>query len=147
MTKFGAFNWLLRVFVTMFLISATLYIYATRIERPYLSYQNLPFPPLLERVRPGEIVPLSVERCSSAKVIKAYRTTHALRNVKTRELEIQTDVQVTIDPGCHRGVSKINLIPLGTKPGIYTAVGIATVEGAFTKHEVPWYSEPFEVIP
>lgn len=143
-TPTRTFNALLGAFAALACIAVGSFVWSTYFERPYLHYQNLPFP-VLATVRAGDAVQLSVERCNSHAVKRTYDTTHTLTNLDTRRDDILPNVTVDIKPGCHRGVSKINLIPANTVPGYYLVSGVAAVDGMFVKHKIAWYSEPFEV--
>lgn len=125
---------------------AAVVIWSLYVEAPYLRYQNLPFP-VLEKATAGEAVALMVERCSSAKKTQTYTTTHVLINIKTGLSELLPDVTVTIEPGCHRAISRINGIPQRTAPGVYQLQGTAVVDALIGHKEVPWYSEIFQVLP
>lgn len=122
-------------------------IWAKYYELPWLYYQNLPFPTMMPQVYPGDVAPLQVERCNSSGEKKLYNTTHNLRNEKTGLSEMLPDRRIDIDPGCHRTISKINTVPLTTKPGIYTVWGTGVIQMRIGEREVPWYSEKFEVLP
>jgi hypothetical protein len=132
-------------------------IYSQYIEQPFLYYQNLPFPldgygnqvpkGKYARVYPGNPVELNVERCSLAKKTMSYKTTHSLRNEATGVSTMLPNLEVAIEPGCHRSISKVNVIPAATKPGIYSVWGVASAEGLFKTHKIDWYSETFEVVP
>jgi hypothetical protein len=139
------FNGLLGATGVLIIVAGALYMYATRIEQPYLYYQNLPFP-IGSQVIAGEAVHLAVERCSRADETRSYGTTHTLTDVDSKQSVLLPNVEVSIEPGCHRSISKINVIPGDTKAGRYIVGGLATVEGTFVTHKVAWYSEPFEVI-
>ena len=52
---------------------------------------------------------------------------------------------MSIQPGCHRGVSKLNKLPEKISPGEYRISGVALVPGSVLRFDVPWYSEPFEI--
>lgn len=145
MQRATLFNGLLGLLGGLITIAGALFMYATHVELPYLYYQNLPFP-TEQRVIAGEAVPIAVERCNRAASPKSYNTTHILSNVATKQPTILPNVEVSIEPGCHRSLSKINIIPADTLPGHYTVSGIATVEGTFGWHRIAWYSESFEVI-
>ena len=139
------FNGLLGTFGALLVIAGALYMYAAHIEEPYLYYQNLPFPgdsPIVA----GEPVSLSVERCNRSSTVKRYGTTHTLTDVESRQTVLLPNVEVSIEPGCHRSISKINIVPVDTKTGRYIVSGVATVDGAFSTHRIAWYSEPFDVI-
>lgn len=145
MKRTTVFNGLLGTFGGLLAIAGALYMYATRIEQPYLYYQNLPFP-IGSQVIAGEAVHLAVERCSRADETRSYGTTHTLTDADSKQSVLLPNVEVSIEPGCHRSISKINVIPPDTKSGRYFVSGVATVEGAFVTHRVPWYSEPFDVV-
>lgn len=145
MKRTTIFNGLLGTFGALLAIAGALYMYATRIEQPYLYYQNLPFP-TETKVIAGDAVLLAVERCSRADEVRSYGTTHTLTDVDSRQSVLMPNVQVSIEPGCHRSISKINVIPSDTKSGRYVVSGVAAVDGVFVIHRVPWYSEPFDVI-
>lgn len=146
MNNVKVFNGLLGLLSVLIMSAAGLYVWANHFEQPYLYYQNLPFPAMAS-AKPGEAVPLSVERCNRTGITQSYNTTHALKPIKPQGSSIiLPSVKVEIAPGCHRSISKINVIPPNTKPGVYSVSGIAEVRGMFRRHEVPWYSEPFEVI-
>ena len=142
----GTLTWLRWIATFLALIVATMVFYAYFLEQPYLSYQNRPFPPSIEKVTAGEPVPLIVERCNSADHLKSYKTTHSIRSETTGITTMLPDVRVSIKPGCHRSISKVNEVPKGTAPDIYTVYGIAIAEGSLRNFNVPWSSEPFEVI-
>jgi hypothetical protein len=144
MKRSTIFNGLLGTFGVMIATAGALYMYATHIEQPYLYYQNLPFP-VDTKVIAGEAVRLSVERCSRADEVRSYPTTHTLTDALTKQSMLLPNVEVSIEPGCHRSISKINVIPPDTKSGRYFVSGVAKIEGAFVTHKVAWYSEPFDV--
>lgn len=136
------------VWLSAFMAAACglLIFYAFYIELPYLAYQNRPFPPTVSHIVAGNPIPLTVERCSSSDAEKSYTTTHALRNETSGLTTLLPDVRVSIKPGCHRTTSKINVSPDGLSPGTYTVYGVAIIEGSFRKFNIPWNSEPFEII-
>lgn len=140
------FNSLLITVTALIVFIVTLVVWSTFFEEPYLYYQNLPFPQM-EVAHAGEPVALSVERCSKATKSKTYTTTHSLKNEVTGTSELLPDISLSIEPGCHRSLSRINFIPTKTPVGKYSVYGTAIVETFIGKKEVPWYSEPFEVLP
>lgn len=142
-----AFLAALLLFLAFGVACGALVVWGFYFEKPYLEYRNLPFPPTLQRVRPGQIIPLTVVRCSSADDVRSYTVTHELRNeVPGKPTVIMPAELVAITPGCHRSTSLINLVPLGTPGGAYRVHGIAIVSGALRSISVPWTSQPFEVI-
>jgi hypothetical protein len=123
------------------------YFYVRNIEAPWLYYQNRPFTVKPGPIYPGDFVPLEVERCSLAEEPRTYHTTHNLKNVKTGVITLMPDKKTDIEPGCHRGNSRLNIVPADQKPGTYIAFGTATIAMQIGTREVAWYSEPFEVLP
>lgn len=132
----------------MVIACAALLGWALFLEKPFLTYENLPFPPQIQKVRPGEVMPLVVRRCNSASSVRFYDVTHELRRVDRPEPpRIMKGERVKIDPGCRQGLSTVNEVPLDTPPGVYIAAGLGIVEGTVRTFAVPWYSQPFEVTP
>jgi len=119
--------------------------WALYIERPDLTYENLPFPAELRQVRAGQVMPLTVRRCNHSTGIKAYVITHALVNVETGAKIIMPDALTTMQPGCETVTSTINLVPTATPPGRYYVSGAGIIEGRIRTWVVPWTSEAFEV--
>ena len=142
-----------RIFISMLgltsllvMVGGALYMYARYFEAPFLYYQNLPFP-VETSTFAGDIVPVSVERCSTSDQKETYVVTHMLKNLGTGETFILDDQTVEIDPGCHRDSSKINKVPAWIKPGKYQVTGTAIIEMRVGQRRVPWYTEPFIVLP
>ena len=140
------FRFLLYLTCILIVACAGILGWALFFEKPFLYYQNLPFP-APQTVRAGEAVSLSVERCNSDTVSRAYNTTHGVRSVETGHAVLLPDVSASIEPGCQRDTSKVNVIPKDTPPGKYTVFGVAQVAGLLRHFEIPWYSEQFEVVP
>lgn len=141
-------NTLLPVFSILGAICGSLLVWAFFLETPFLSYQNLPFPPDLSTVRPGQVMPLTVERCSTARGIESYTVTHELRNERADLPAITMPAMlVTVQPGCHKSISLVNLVPAVTPAGVYRIHGVAIVQGSIKSFAVPWSSQPFEVAP
>ena len=144
MIKLKVFNGLLGVAAAMLASLAIIFVWANYIEKPYLSYENLPFQ-VMTKPKAGEVVELLVERCNRSKKAESYNTTRSLLNVTTKVPITLPDSRVTIEPGCFRGVSKLNKLPEKTPPGTYKLTGTALIQGSILRFEVPWYSEPFEI--
>lgn len=121
--------------------------YFLLLERPYLSYRNLPFPVVAQPVRPGDTVSLNVARCNSDRIPHNYATTHSVQNLDTGVVLLLPDVEVMILPGCTIGESRINKLPDHLFPGRYRVYGMAEVRGTLRTHYIDWYSEPFTVLP
>jgi hypothetical protein len=115
-------------------------------EQPYLTYQNLPVPVIKSPARPGDSVPIWVERCNSDAAPHNYNTTHNVMNMDTGVTLIMPDVEVLIMPGCTMSESRINQLPKHLIPGRYRIFGMAEVKGTLKVHYIPWYSQPFEVM-
>ena len=61
-----------------------IFIYGNWIEKPYLTYMNLPFKTPMKVVS-GSIVPFLVVKCSSALGDRTYTVTRQLTNLGTKE--------------------------------------------------------------
>lgn len=144
MIKLKVFNGLLGVAAAMLASLALIFVWANYIEKPYLSYENLPFQ-VMTKPKAGEVVELLVERCNNSKKTQSYNTTRAVLNLKTKEVITLADARVSIDSGCHRGVSRLNKLPDKLPAGLYKISGVALIQGSILRFEVPWYSEPFEI--
>lgn len=118
------------------------------LERPYLSYGNLPFPVLTPRVKPGEPVLLEVLRCNSDDRQRVYGMGRTLVPLDSRGPSYVLPAgAASIDPGCNTSVSAVNVIPLGVPPGRYYVQGSAEINGSLRTFVLHWASQPFEVIP
>lgn len=126
-----------------------LMLYGLFLERPFLTYENLPFPPQYKQVRPGEVIPLMVRRCSSSRQTQVYSVTHSLESADTNTLSVilPPNEHVSIPPGCTTSLSLINRIPKEVPPGHYRIAGRARVDSLFGERWIPWFSEVFEVTP
>lgn len=121
-------------------------VYFVAFEQPYLSYQNLPFPPQVPLVRAGEIVPLLVRRCSSAHKAQTYTMARSLQSMDSNRWIVLPDMTVRAEPGCTEGISLINAIPRETPPGHYRVIGLAEIQGTVRTMHVPWLSGEFAVV-
>ena len=134
------------VILIMFLAAFFFLMWSAYFEKPFLFYLNQPFP-VKNAVRAGEVVPMYVERCSRSKVLEIYDTIRALENTDGSDATLLSPHSTVIAPGCHNGLSSQNIVPPGTKPGLYYIKGIAIVPGLIVAHRIPFKSEIFEVIP
>lgn len=143
---FTIMRWVTAAFVV---VCSGLILWALYFEKPFLSYVNLPFPVRLAQVKAGEVIPLTVRRCNSSDVIRFYDVTHEIRSLSdpSRPPRILTSERVSIAPGCTEGVSLINMVPKNSPPGRYVVTGLGIVQGTARTFAVPWYSQPFEVVP
>ena len=149
MTKTKLFNGLLGVFAAMTLTIASLIIWAVYIEKPYLTYQNLPLDAINKTVIAGTSAVLLVERCNSTDEVQEYTLSRAIKNTKTGEIRTLKPIgRIPIPPGCTRDISgDVHVVPVDTQPGKYIFFGVATVGGTFgVQHQIAWYTEPFEVV-
>lgn len=133
-------------FLTAMFATVLAVFYFLFCQTNYLEYRNIPFPPQMATVAAGSVAPLSVERCNLDSRSHNYLTTHALRNVKTGLVILMPDVTITIDPGCTRAVSRINLVPDATPPGRYYIYGTAETKGTIRTFHLPWHSQEFDVV-
>lgn len=120
------------------------------LEPSWLTYRAMPFAPLVEQVVAGEAIPLRVIRCNSSGEEKSYLISHRLVRLD-KPAGGQPDVILTpglvdLDPGCKDEVSKANVPPKDTLPGIYFVRGRAKTEGLWRSIYVPWSSRPFRVV-
>lgn len=141
---FSALLWLT---IALFIACLAFAGWAKWFKAPWLRYQNLPFPTMAETIRPGEAMPLSVERCNDTNSTQTYSTTHTLVNADTGGTELMPDVILSIEPGCHRTTSRINKSSLKIPPGQYYVKGDALIDGTFDIQKVRWYSEIFRILP
>ena len=127
----------------------TIVVWAMLFEKPFLSYENVPFPTQIAQVKAGDAIPVTVRRCSTADGPRFYDISHELRSVANPEHNVVTlkGERAKITPGCATGTSRINVIPPGTPPGMYYVTGLGIVEGTLRTFAVPWSSQPFEVVP
>lgn len=130
----------------MFLTVSILF-YFWFFESPFLTYKNIPFPPKILQVYPGEIVPFSVERCNSDAKPRNYQSTHSLLNIETHEPLLLPDVKVMIQPGCTTAESLLNRVPPETPPGKYVVFGTAEVHGTIRDFYIDWRTQEFTVLP
>jgi hypothetical protein len=123
--------------------------YGLAFEKPFLRYENLPFPAKLQQVKRGEVIPILVRRCSTASEDRFYDVTHELRSQSDpgAPTYLMKTERVLIRPGCHESTSMVNRVPPDTPPGTYVATGLGVVDGMLRQLTVPWHSQPFEVLP
>lgn len=133
--------------VTGMFITVIILFYFWFLEKPYLTYQNIPFPPVIAEIHAGDIVPLNVVRCNSDRYVHNYESSHSLLNVETLEPILMPDIKVMISPGCHKGISLINKVPAEAPPGRYVVFGTADVYGTLREFHIEWRSEEFIVLP
>lgn len=145
-TKARTFNSLMVAMTTMTVTVLACMLWAIWFEQPFLSYTNVPFP-APPSVRAGQTVELVVARCNRSHRARSYLTTHAVRNVSSQHTALLPPVWVDVMPGCTEAVSRINEVPANLLPGRYVMTGVALVPGIVVDHQVPWESQPFDVLP
>jgi len=122
--------------------------YALVLEKPWLSYTNIPFPAAQRKTyKPGEVVQLIVARCNSSNDVRVYRITHSLQRLDEPGWYVLPADEANMAPGCRAVTSSLNKIPLETVPGHYRVVGAGIVQGMIRDHVVPWASQSFYVTP
>ena len=116
-------------------------MYSTYVEKPFLSYENLPFP-ITKTAFPGEQVEFVVVRCNSSKELKRLVSTRALVPEDITMQTITFDfVFVNVSPGCSAPIKLPLTIPHGTDPGFYRYVGKSAIKGLVSEHEVSWNTD------
>ena len=122
------------------------FVYSKYFEEPYLSYKNVPFTVAGTAVAGGPAT-APVIRCSTSDKTEEYKTTRNFQKMGANQPAIiLPSVDVTVEPGCEPAVSRINIVPDNALPGWYRFYGVATVEGLFITHKVPWGTGFFEVV-
>ncbi|MCW2763994.1 MAG: hypothetical protein JWR85_4195 [Marmoricola sp.] len=140
------FSGLLKALAVMGLMGVGMTIYALYWEGSYLYYQNLPFDVQVP-VEAGRPVTMVIERCNKSKTEQVYVTTRGLKRMDDGFELILPAMTMTIAPGCHRSINKTIIVPRDIKPGTYHLFGMSVAKGMVVDHQIPWYSEPFDVVP
>jgi hypothetical protein len=121
-------------------------IYNMFYQKPWLTYENLPFPPMSIAGEPGQILPLLVKRCNNDSVPHVYEVTHSLESVGDNPRYYLLESQVLrIAPGCSEAVSLANRLPKQIPPGEYRLFGAAEIHSGFRSFQVEWHSAQFIV--
>ena len=124
-------------------------VYILFVERPPLRYMNSPFPVLKNQVYPGDVLPLSVSRCSDANGRRVITSTRYLENIgddDDQEVLVLDMIAAIIPPGCVTQLVKIHRIPALTPPGTYRFIGATIVPGLIRDFQIEWSSAPFQVV-
>ena len=122
------------------------YIYSAFFEEPWLSYREMPFA-VHGPVTAGGPASSHVIRCNSTKTSKSYTTTRGFQKMGANAPPILLpSLDLTVEPGCEKAISRINIVPDGTLPGWYRFTGTAAVHGFLVWHEVQWGTNFFEVV-
>lgn len=129
----------------LFLIVSTIF-YFEFFEEPYLSYKNIPLPTRMNQVYPGEVIPMTVQRCNTSGEMKVYKTTHTLHEVDKNLYYVLRDETVAVPAGCTTAISNINVVPKDVPAGRYIVFGTSEIHGRVRPHFVDWYSTTFFVI-
>ncbi len=136
----------LKLLTVFGVLSLVIVLYALFFEGPFIRYQNLPFP-VQEPVEQGRAAAIIIERCNDSKNQRVYTASRTLKNIETGKEVSLPEATVTLKPGCERTINKSVIIPLDTPPGKYVITGDAITQGLIKKHEIPWYTEQFDVVP
>ena len=122
-------------------------IYVLFIEKPALHYTNLPFPVLKNPVYPGDVLPLSISRCSDANGRRVITSSRYLENLgDDQEVLVLEMIAAIIPPGCVTQTVNIHRVPESTAPGNYRLIGVTIVPGLIRDFHIDWYSAPFKVV-
>ncbi len=139
-----AVDWLGKSALLLVFGAFGLYLWAVYLEKPWLEYRALPWE-VIEPVKPGEMVPVIVLRCNHTGERRTYRVTRNLVNVDTGDQIVLPSSDTDIEPGCHRSISKLSLVPSNVPDGTYVLSGLGHAKGRLQVHEVPWTTQRFEV--
>ena len=138
---------LLATLTALILFVVCVYVYSRFIEKPTLSYTDLPFPTLVKAVHPGEVVTAIATRCNSSSTTLTYRTSRTLKRENSAQADIiLQSVEISAAPGCSPVSTKANVVPEDTLPGFYRFAGVALIKGLMYDHEVGWNTDVFEVV-
>lgn len=131
------------MFVVSVFLAATVWV----IYRPAsLTYKNLPFPVVEKRIyRPGEVVPILVNRCSNAPGTNIYTVTRGFNNTQNSRVIVLDSTRAAIKYGCITTVSSMHQIPKDLPPGNYTIVGTTEIQDVFGIKVLNFESESFTV--
>ena len=139
-------NWLVGVFLILGVTIYAVNMYSPYVEKPWLSYRNLPFP-MTEQAYPGGKIEFVVVRCNSSNEVKQIVSTRALVPEDTTMMSIVFDfVFVNVAPGCSPAVTLSTNVPESTPPGFYRYVGKSKIKGLISEHEVDWNTTLLEVV-
>lgn len=130
------------------IIFTAVFLYALFLDRPYLSYPELPMRVIGTTFHAGDVVPVEVYRCNSAIEPRTFMSSRALVNVLT-QLPVEPVVSlIEAKPGCaERFINVSNRIPVNTPPGIYHYAGRSEINGLLRTFDVIWATQDFEVLP
>ena len=139
-------NWLVGVFLILGVTIYAVNMYSSYVEKPWLSYRNLPFP-MTEQAYPGGKIEFVVVRCNSSSEVKQIVSTRALVPEDITMMSIVFDfVFVNVAPGCSPAVTLSTNVPESTPPGFYRYVGKSKIKGLISEHEVDWNTTLLEVV-
>ena len=135
------------VAVTALMLSiAAIFAYSNLIEKPFLSYKNLPFP-VDQKVVQGQTAMAVGTRCNSSDQVERYTSKRQLKRENSSQPTLfLPDMEVSVEPGCHPVQTRSNVIPDDLPPGFYRFMGTATVHGLIKDHVVAWNTDVFEVL-
>ena len=139
-------NWLVGVFLILGVTIYAVNMYSSYVEKPWLSYKNLPFP-ITETAYPGGKIEFMVVRCSSSSEVKQLVSTRTLvpEDITMRTIVFDF-VFVNVAPGCSAPLKLSTNVPESTPPGFYRYVGKSKIKGLISEHEVDWNTTLLQVV-
>lgn len=112
-----------------------------------LVYRNLPFPVLNSPVHAGEPILMVVDRCLRDVDTPVYVIARELLDFDDNRRTTLNQTYNTVRLGCETVQAMSVPVPMDQTPGIYIYRGVAIVRGRWVTRDVPWQTEPFEIIP
>ncbi len=111
-----------------------------------LVYRNLPLP-VDGPVRPGEPIPLYVDRCDNLDSPLYLESARTLYNVGTRQFYSLPSGAALAQPGCSVATVTTSVVPDEAPAGTYILSAVIRTYGRWGKRfDVPYSSQPFEVV-
>ncbi len=145
---------LLHFLVAILVIGSATFILYLNIQRPYLSYPQLPLRISLDSngnkntFKVGDSVILDVPRNNASSSVRVYITSRKLVRLDKRQKDILLPaVGASVDPGFSEIKSALTTVPNKTEPGTYIIVGISEIPARFRDpFIVTWQSESFQIV-
>lgn len=127
-------------------LGLSLFVYALFIERPVLTYANIPFPVTKSPIRAGDTIPIRIDLCVRGDDPITYIITRSIRNVETKTYYAIDDSVVYMESGCRSITSLASRVPPDAVPGHYVLAAVSLVDRSIGFYRVPWRSQVFEVV-
>jgi hypothetical protein len=136
------------MFCAAMMFFASVVGYFVFFEKPWLTYENLPFPIKIQPVFPGELIPIEVLRCNKSGKTQHYSIARSLENIKTGEFTTLPPIEVNMKAGCDAEpqMSTAHYAPLLMKDGEYRLFGTSQIQGLIVTHMVEWTSINFKIV-